>query len=139
MLIIVLDSGQGRPWALVKSFFCFFLHKKAPPFGGASCCARAGYTRCAIWWSSASDCAMMRASIRRSYSSACESVAARSSSSQRASCTCASAKSATPFRSSMSPSLRRAGLMSRTHSRNTRREAVMRAAEEEETGFVVMG
>ena len=37
MLIIVLDSGQGRPWTLVKSFFCFFLHKKAPPFGGAKC------------------------------------------------------------------------------------------------------
>jgi hypothetical protein len=33
----MLDSGQGRPWAFVKSFFCFFLHKKAPPFGGAKC------------------------------------------------------------------------------------------------------
>ena len=32
----MLDSGQGRPWAFVKYFFCFFLHKKAPPFGGAN-------------------------------------------------------------------------------------------------------
>lgn len=32
----MLDSGQGQPWALVKSFFLLFLHKKAPPFGGAN-------------------------------------------------------------------------------------------------------